>query len=190
VAAVLAWALDKRAHLLHQNNMPTPYPALTAPLAEMLRRITPSGGEAVGVPTYYACAARLKTGRVIERVYLCEAEVYIRYWGFWPQDEINLLDIVSLEESRFRLPAHFANAIYEAGETGMGYFAFRVNFHDGTNISYLTGSAVDFIDYPPEKTATDVANINSFGGREPSQRRGAAPCSWCFFSLTEGTSCG
>jgi hypothetical protein len=153
----------------------------------MLRGIMPSGGEALGVPTYYPCAVRLKTGRTIERVYLCEAEEYIRYWGFWPKDEINLLDIVSLEESRFRLPARFANAIYEAGETGMGYFAFRVNFHDETNISYLTGSAVDFIDFPAGKGSADVAGINKFGGRGVSEGREGTPCSWCFFSLTEGT---
>jgi len=136
---------------------------------------------------YYPCAARLKTGELVECVYLSEAETWFRSWGVWPEDDagkrsIKLLDIESLRESRLRLPATFANQLYAAGESGMGYTIFTVEFRDGSSSAYQTGNAVDFIDYPDGKGPTDVVRVVPHAGRNSPNRRVGPDYYWCLFS--------
>jgi hypothetical protein len=58
-----------------------------------------------------------------------------------------------VEDSPTRVLARFANAIYENGESGMGYTIFTVVFSDGILQACVTEKAVDFISYPNGKNS-------------------------------------
>jgi hypothetical protein len=147
-------------------------------IADKLRRIQPSGEGSE--PRYFPCSVTLKSGANVECVYLCEAISWFALWGVWPEDargkrSINVEDIADLQESVFRLPARFANRIYRAGESGMGYTIFVVEFGDGTHAAYGTGNAVDFITYPPGQSAATVKHLSRRGRRSrPAETRDEA----------------
>src|SRR5258708_7664060 len=113
---------------------------------------------------YFPCAATLKSGDELSCVYICEATNWYLHWGVWPEDDpgkrsLDILQIARIAPSRFALPARFANKLYAAGESGMGYMFFTVVFKDGTTVPYLTGNAVDFVTCPEGKSASDVADV-------------------------------
>lgn len=64
-----------------------------------------------------------------------------------------------------RLPVCFANELYAAGESGMGYRVFVIEFRDGTGQAYHTGGAVDFLEYPDSKGPEDVVRALPHEGR-------------------------
>ncbi|QUD87680.1 hypothetical protein [Phenylobacterium montanum] len=160
---------------------------MTKAQADALSLITPSGGRA-GEPLYFPSRVRLKSGTNIECVYLSEAITWFRWWGVWPEDDrgksvVSLAEIDALSESPHRLPASFANQLYEAGETGMGYTVFTVKFHDGTSCAFGNGNAIDFIHYPAGKSARDVAAVTPHvpaGGRNMNP---VPDYSWCLYSV-------
>ena len=49
----------------------------------MLDLVAPSGSPEDIL--YHPCLVTLKDGRVIDRVYVQEAQTYIRSWGVWPE---------------------------------------------------------------------------------------------------------
>ena len=167
--------------------MSHPPPKLTPYLETALRAVEPSGGRCE--PVYHPCAAILKDGSRIECLYICEAQSWFRYWGVWPDEDrakkdLNLLDISSIEESRFRLPARFANRLYEAGESGMGYTIFTIVFKDGSQRAYGTGNAVDFIGYPIGKSAADITEVLPHVGRDdPAGMMSCPDYVWRLYSL-------
>ena len=74
----------------------------------------------------------------MNRVYVVSEQSYIRSWGVWPEDDsgkalIAIEEVQDLRESHSRLPAEFANRLYDAGESGMGYRIFTVVFDDGSH---------------------------------------------------------
>jgi hypothetical protein len=79
------------------------------------------------------------------------------------------------------LPARFANKLYNAGESGMGYTIFTVVFSDGTKQAYSAGNAVDFIRYPEGKGPADVADVLPHEGRNEIQIR-VPEYYWCLYS--------
>jgi len=94
---------------------------------------------------------------------------------------IPIQEIVKVEDSPARLPVHFADQLYRAGESGMGYTIFTVVFSDGCRQAYSSGNAVDFIRYPNGKSGLDVVAV------EPHEGRGADPVTspgwyWCLYS--------
>jgi len=93
--------------------------------------------------------------------------------------------VASLSESPFRLPAPFANELYEAGESGMGYTIFTVEFRGGIERSYVGGNAIDFIVYPEGMSATDVVAVVPHKGRN-SHPRSAPDYYWCLFGSGTG----
>lgn len=157
-------------------------PKLSDKLRDELSAITPS---ADGDLTYWPCAARMKDGPVLICVYVVPEGPYIRHWGLYPQQDrpksyISLEDVDALSESPKRLPARFANKLYQSGESGMGYTIFTVVFADGSRQAYGTGNAVDFIRYPAGKGQSDVVDVL------PHEGRNAEPVScpeyyWCLF---------
>jgi hypothetical protein len=159
------------------------FPKLPGKLREDLRTITPSMD---GDLTYWPCAARMKDGTVLVCVYVVPEGPYIKHWGVYPQQDrgksyISLSDVDALAESPRRLPAHFANKLYQCGESGMGYTIFTVVFADGSRQAYATGNAVDFIRYPEGKGQSDVIDV------VPHEWRSAEPVRspeyyWCLFS--------
>ena len=69
-------------------------------------------------------------------------------------------------DSDFRLPRRFAAELYAAGESGMGFIVFVVEFLDGSRVSFINGGAVDFIAYPPGQSAATIARVIPHAGRE------------------------
>jgi hypothetical protein len=105
--------------------------------------------------------------------------------GVWPEDDsaklaVDLNAVVEIEESPFRLPARFANELYDAGESGMGYTVFKVEFRDGSQAAFDNGNAIDFVIYPPGQSASTVARVSPHEGRH-DPRQPSADYGWCLF---------
>jgi hypothetical protein len=159
------------------------FPKLSDKLREDLNAITPSMDRGL---SYWPCAARMKDGTVLVCVYVVPEKPYIKYWGVYPQQDsgksyISILDVDALAESPRRLPARFANKIYESGESGMGYTFFTVVFADGSRQAYVTGNAVDFIRYPEGKDQSEVIDVVPHEGRN-AEPVGRPEYYWCLFS--------
>jgi hypothetical protein len=134
----------------------------------------------------------LRSGRTLERVYLVDAEQYIRYWGVWPEadpgkNSLSMGEVVEVDESPHRLPAALANRVYDAGESGMGFCVFTVVLRDGRKLPYLTGNAVDFPQLPAGVNTSDIADVmphvpgSSFSDREPHADERDAAYFWCLY---------
>ena len=155
---------------------------IPADLYAKLQHIQPSRD---GEMRYYPCRVRLRDGRTLDRVYVQPREPYLTYWGMMPDEDpgkhsIPIEEIVDLEDSPDRLPPLFANLIYEAGESGMGYTLFRVEFRDGTSIPVITGNAVDFVVFPAHVGAADVVGVRPHEGRDDDPQP-APDYAWAIF---------
>jgi hypothetical protein len=163
-----------------------PYPELTPALRTALRQIEPVKSEAV---TYWPCRALRISEDWQDCVYLTCAADWFPSWGIWPSEdpgkgELNLADVKDIQESPSRLPARFAKELYKSGESGMGYTLFEVEFADGSSAAYTNGNAIDFLTYPPEKSARDVVAVRAHAGRNSPHPFPPPKYSWCFFSGT------
>ncbi|MFA7160582.1 MAG: hypothetical protein WC299_14890 [Kiritimatiellia bacterium] len=158
------------------------YPALPSRLAQ----------QAVAIPTthfagltYCPCAAELTDRSELPCVYLVEASAYIKVWGIWPdQDEgkreVGIADVVAVRESPFRLPARFAQELYDAGESGMGYVGYEIEFTDGTRQAYLTGNGLDFVELPQGKGVGDIVKAWPHEGLRNAPRQ-TPDFVWCLY---------
>jgi hypothetical protein len=158
-------------------------------LASQLASIQPS---IVGTRKYFPCSVELKDATKLDCVYIVAQHSYIADWGIYPQgdlgkSEIDINEVVSIGESRSRLPVRFANLLHAAGESGMGYSIFTVIFSDGAKQSYEAGNAVDFISYPEGKNAADVADVQPHVGRDATRWR-VPKYYWCLYT-DEETKC-
>lgn len=152
--------------------------------------ITPSIEPIVQL-AYYPCLVTTKDGTSLDRVYLVSEIPWITLWGVYPnQDhgkyEVLVSDVVSVVESPSRLPATVATELYKAGESGMGYTVFTVVFKRTIPLLrqrrvYVTGNAVDFIDYPNGKGPNDVVEVLPHVGRNPRYKQGPNYY-WCLYS--------
>ena len=134
---------------------------------------------------YAPCQVRLLSGEVLPRVYVLEQSAFLRHWGDDPaRPFLDVSEVLTIEDSPLRLPAPLADAVYAAGESGMGYFIFTVEFGDGSSHAFLTGDAVDFPDWPvgidPRNAIAVGPHVGRGGVHEPSPER-AAPL-WCLYS--------
>lgn len=159
------------------------YPSLPDHVREALGGIVPSGDEALW---YFPCRVSLGDGRILDTVYIEPEVPYLRWWGVYPEDDrgkrfVKIQDVVKVEDSPSRLPARFANQIYDHGESGMGYTMFTVVFSDGERQACSTGGAVDFIRYPNGKGPNDVAAVLPHEGRN-AQPVAAPEWYWCLYS--------
>jgi hypothetical protein len=165
------------------------YPRLSSHLKAQLEAITPSID---GELEYYPCLVRLNDGTEMDRVYVVSEEQYVRQWILYPdQDsgkvEVRIGDVVSIIESPSRLPARFANELYRAGESGMGYTVFTVVFSKRFGLfpsrrDFVSGNAIDFIEYPPGRGPDDVTAVLPHVGRRDAGFRPGPKYSWCIFS--------
>lgn len=124
-----------------------------------------------GLLTYYPCTATLTNGTVLDHVYLVPERSYLAIWGMYPNQDskkrsIRISEVASVAESESRLPANFATCLYQSGETGMGYFIFTVVFESGQKQAYVSGSAVDSIDYPAGQGKNTVSAVLPHVGSE------------------------
>jgi hypothetical protein len=80
------------------------------------------------------------------------------------------------------LPPKIAQKIYDGGESGMGYYAFRLKFTDGSVQAYSTGGAVDFISLPEGKKMSDIEDVDLHVGQRDAGKRKALYFYWCLYS--------
>jgi hypothetical protein len=135
------------------------YPALSVELRAQLEAIPASFKNGLR-----PCQATLHDGRIVDRVYVQDAQVYIDEWGVWPDDDhhklsIDLADVRGIADSPTRLPPPIAWRLYEAGESGMGYTLFTLVFADDWRQSYVCGNAVDWVIMPTGRTTSDIREV-------------------------------
>lgn len=158
------------------------YPSIPRHLRDQLGRITPSRDRDL---EYFPCAVTLDDGRELERVYVVEYEPYIRVWCVTPEQDpgkrsVAIDRVASIRESPYRLPPKLATRLYTAGESGMGYSIFTVQFADGSRQAYVTGNAVDFITPPNGIQCSAARKVFPHRGRDDSPRRGP-DYFWCLY---------
>ena len=156
------------------------YPSLPPELARQLSVVEATDG------IYRPCIVTLHDGSMQDRVYLAEAQPWFRYWGVWPEDDdgklsIDIRAVAAIAESPSRLPPQAANALYAAGESGMSYTIFTVEFADGSSVPIVTGNAIDFIDYPPGQSKDTVVKVLPHVGRDAPKIRRAPHYHWCLY---------
>ena len=159
------------------------YPSLPDRVREALDGIVPSGDNGLW---YFPCRVTLRDGKILDAVYIEPEIPYLQWWGVYPEDDrgkrfVRIEDVVTVEDSPTRLPARFANQIYDHGESGMGGTTFTVVFSDGEQQAYVTGNAVDFIRYPNGKGPKDVTAVLPHEGRN-AQKMGVPDWYWCLYS--------
>src|SRR5262245_15106849 len=164
----------------------TRYSALPRELVKELRRV-PSSRDCE--MEYKPCAVTLANGTELSCVYVVDRKPYIRYWGIYPESDpgkssISIAEVRQIRDSPNRLPAPLADCLYRAGESGMGYMIFTVEFKDGTRRAYLTGSAVDFIDPPAGLCASDAVRVYPHEGRREAKQR-SIEYYWCLYDGIE-----
>jgi hypothetical protein len=156
---------------------------LPSHLADQLSRVPKSSD---GYCEYAPCRVTLWSGDVLDRVYIVELAAFRRLWG---ETEATVLvdDIERIEDSPVRLPVRWANALYEAGESGMGYTLFTARLRDGSTLPFVVGNAVDFPNWPPDTGPADVVVVKPHGGREvfrhraPGPHESSAEYAWCIY---------
>jgi hypothetical protein len=158
------------------------YPSLSPDLERQLSQIEPSRDGSI---QYFPCAVTLSSGETIDCVYLAGADSYIRTWGVWPDEDsgkraIQIEDARAIHPSGKRLPYRFAQQMYAAGESGMGYCAFTLRFSDGLQQAYCTGNLVDFVPLPTGKSTSDIAELHPHQGRGEHALKGF-DYFWCLF---------
>ena len=156
------------------------YPPLPVELAQQLAAVEATDG------LYRPCMVTLHDGSTLDCVYLVEAQPWLRVWGVWPEDDeaklsIDLGAVAAIADSPSRLPASVANAVYAAGESGMGYAIFTVKFEDGSSVAVVSGGAIDFIHYPPGQSKETVATVLPHVGRDDPQIQRGARYHWCLY---------
>lgn len=156
--------------------------ALPAALVDKLNDVPPSRD---GTLEYWPCAVRLKGGRTLSRVIFARADDWHQVWGIWPEEDpgkafIATSEVSDLWESPLRLPQRSADALYQHGESGMGYFVVTLRFRDGTEERCRTGSVVDFPWLPAGVSGSSIHAIE-LGGSTGSPPRDAPAFHWCLF---------
>ena len=153
----------------------TLHTVVTIDISAFIQTMRPSRDGAIA---YYPCQVTLKDGSYHPRVYLVDGKQFDRTWGVISRPTLPARDIVAVAESPERLPVEIADTLYEAGESGMGYCRFVLEFRDGRSQEYVTGNAIDFLEYPEGLTSTDVRRAVPHQGRMRSYLRGV-DYEWC-----------
>ena len=136
------------------------YGVLSKELTAQLFRVEPSHDQYLD---YFPCQVTLRSGEIVDRVYLVKHQPYIRAWGVTPEEDsakksVLVEDVVSIAESPSRLPPRIADKLYAAGESGMGYCVFTLTLRDGRRVKCVTGNAVDFVTLPGDAGPADVVD--------------------------------
>lgn len=150
---------------------------LASQVLAQLREIEPSVDRDAA---YFPCCVWLRDGTMHERVYLIDAAQYAATWGLFPGRTVVPEEaLVRVAEQAERLPVRVANQLYAAGESGMGYCRFVLEFRDGAAQAYVTGNAVDFVPYPADYHAADVVRAVPHGGGEMRSHLEGLSYLWC-----------
>jgi hypothetical protein len=185
IAYVLQWGLVERNFYpqRHRSYRGPRYPKLTENLWSQLERIPPSHDHGV---EYRPCRVSLVNGKRVDCVYVVAEGPYFKIWGVWPEEDrrkgfIHIQDVAEIGESPSRLPPAIADELYQAGESGMGYYRFTLVFSDGFSQAYVTGDAVDFVPFPVSKTNKDILKVLPNTASSKNVKRGLKYY-WCLYS--------
>lgn len=126
---------------------------------------------------YRPCQVVLRTGEVVDRVYVSDARSYMNRFGSWPwegrESHIPVTEIAEIRPSPTRIPARFANKMYHAGESGMGYCVFTLVLRDGRRLPFVTtGNAVDFLNLPRGVSPAHIVDLLPHVGRDELHSEG------------------
>jgi hypothetical protein len=141
--------------------------------------VLPSG------PVIYPCSARMLNGATCECVYFVEIACFKQLFrGLGPESMRSLLwisgqEVIDIEESPARLPARFANKIYQAGEH-WGSYSFTLIFSWWCRPDYLVGGFIDFLTYPSGRRPADVKEVILY--RRHKRATPVRQAYWCVFS--------
>jgi hypothetical protein len=159
------------------------YDEISEDVKQQLMTIEPTNANGA---SYWPCAVLLRSGATEECVYIVSADEYINQWGVWPDEDkakraVDIREVIRIVESPHRLPARFANILYRAGESGMGYAVFEIEFEDDSRQPYTAGNALDFIPLPPRKSMAEIRSVHPHSGRTARNRLEGLPYFWCLF---------
>jgi phage-related protein len=137
----------------------------------------------------YPASATTRDRRILECVCFVERKNFSKVFLYKSPEEtpgvqwIAADQIESVLESTARLPARFANQIYQAGEAGMGYYLFTLAFPFFLRRTYVVSGIVDFLYYPLWFKPGDVrAVVGSYGrARRRARPRPMPEVNWCVF---------
>jgi len=149
---------------------------------EQLLKVAPSQDEDM---YYRPCCVKLNNGEILNNVYVVEQESYIKTWGVMPDADsakkhILIENVVEINESPNRLAPKFANELYNAGESGMGYCLFKVIFENGQKIDIASGNAIDFIPLPEGQTRENVIKVLPHQGSRTNYIK-SLEFYWCLY---------
>ena len=161
------------------------YSLLPRHIQEALQGIEPTHD---GDLTYFPCSTTLTSGDVLDTVYFMPERPVMKMWEVYLQTDgakrlIRMESVTKVRDSPTRLPARFANELYQRGESGMGYTIFTVVFSDGERQACVTSSGVDFIQYPPGKGPRDVTAVLPHEGRRDDSLVEAPASYWCIYAV-------
>lgn len=161
---------------------PRAFPEIDGQLLSAINVVEPSFD---GVCHYRPCTIELAAGDRVERVLCVRADEYRQAWGPGGHGRgIDPTNIRGVTESKLRLPARFANRLYEVGESGMGYVIYTIVLCDGRKLPRCTGNVVDFPALPRDISSEDIQDVvpgvghPEWRNREPTARESSATHGW------------
>lgn len=141
-------------------------------------------GVTSGGPRLFPCAVELINGTTLDCVYMLSLADARRFKlddglyrdgaGRWIKSDT----VRSVSESPSRFPRRFASEINEAGESGMGYWAFTVTFTWWRRRHYVQ-SFLDFIAYPRGLGPPDVRSVKPHAGKREFSSISSLDVHWC-----------
>ena len=160
------------------------YSLLPRHIQEALQAIEPTHDADL---TYFPCSVTLASSVVLDTVYFIPERPIMKLWEASLQTNgvkrlIRVEDIAEVRDSPTRIPARFANDLYQQGESGMGHTIFTVVFSDGARQACVTATGVDFIQYPAGKGPRDVTAVLPHEGRRDDLLVKAPPSQWCIYA--------
>lgn len=110
---------------------------------------------------YYPCGVELKEGKMTDCVCFVDKKIFYEVWGDAPKGRlfIDISDVKDIFESKYCLSRELAQKIYDARETGMGYYRFIAIMKDGERFTYTTGGLVDFLEPPEGYSIKDIIDV-------------------------------
>ncbi len=150
------WAINRKRRKENPRRDMSRIGAISKDLFNRLKTIEPNRYG------YYPCSVILNNGQFQDYVYIVDRNIFIKTWGYNPEEEkakrfIKINDIADIRESPSRLPSHITNKLNKSGETKMGSVIATYVFSDATKLSLI--NAHDFIEYPDRKTANDLIDV-------------------------------
>ena len=134
---------------------------------------------------YRPCQVTLNNGDILYNVYVVEEQNYLKTWGVFPDADsgkkyVLIEDVTEIKESPNRLQPNFANKIYKAGESGMGYCFFQIVFDNGQRLDVCSGNAVDFVPLSKGLTTKNIKDVLPHEGNRKKFIK-SPQYYWCLF---------